>query len=860
MNKVFLKTAAAVLAVNTVFCAVYAKDSMFGERDEWLTAQDYIDDVYKYDLNSSAESGQNVYSDAVTDIIALGIMKTDDKGNFAENAVMTRSELALVINKIRYGDDSYLKSGHENYGNSDKVTLSDGIKSMVELLGYGVDALAYSKDGELFAAQKLGILKSVDVSNTERFLTKGDLALMIYNSFGVNIQTETIERDTKKYSVKKSDILNEYMDIVRTEGILSGIHGVNLFSNAAVREGTVEIDRALYYTGNNYSALFGKRVVSYAKKDNADADAYTIVFLRELTGKRASVEYSFDTGDNLTVNSGKLEFENSDGSADIYYYSDFKYAMFNGDIIEPAETESLLKSNQTGKIIISSSGKNTGFDTIVVKSYANYHVKYFNAEDKRITPDYGLAYIELPEKTVINTTDETGRKLNFSDISQKCVISMFKNSSGSYCDIIVSNAKVNGTVISSENDKITLDNGITYPIDNIYKNAPDKAEIKLNSTGTFYITANGRVAGFSSGGEAVWAILYAVGTKSELDRFDGKYSVKLFDSTGAWQEYSFAKKLTVDGEAPVSSENAAALITPYINDLIRFKINGKNEVTFIDTAKDNAAENTDKDRVSHDSSWDLKYTSNWSKGFSWKYNGKQVPYHIMSQTVVFSVPTDIKKERLYAVKSNSMFTEGSTYNIKFYSPDDMLCCAAAVVTLRSAAASGNDSFQGSTLLGIEKVLRGVNEDGESVYTIEGWEWRNSPKKVSVALPANFLDENEEPRIGCVYRFQRDGTGAGYEKLDMLVDSGNIPDGINVNAGGTHERMTGTIESFNSSMIKIRLSDGSQSSWQTNLNGSYMIYNKATQKFYQATYADLYVGEKIYLYGAVENAGGMLVCR
>ena len=190
----------------------------------------------------------------------------------------------------------------------------------------------------------------------------------------------------------------------------------------------------------------------------------------------------------------------------------------------------------------------------------------------------------------------------------------------------------------------------------------------------------------------------------------------------------------------------------------------------------------------------------------------------------------------------------------------MLCCAAAVVTLRSAAASGNDSFQGSTLLGIEKVLRGVNEDGESVYTIEGWEWRNSPKKVSVALPANFLDENEEPRIGCVYRFQRDGTGAGYEKLDMLVDSGNIPDGINVNAGGTHERMTGTIESFNSSMIKIRLSDGSQSSWQTNLNGSYMIYNKATQKFYQATYADLYVGEKIYLYGAVENAGGMLVCR
>ena len=104
MKKVFFKTIAAVLAANMFFAAVYAKDSMFGDRDEWHVAQPNIDDIYKYDLNNGTGDVQSQYSNIVADITALGIMSLDTNGNFNENEAVTEKELAVIINKIRYGN------------------------------------------------------------------------------------------------------------------------------------------------------------------------------------------------------------------------------------------------------------------------------------------------------------------------------------------------------------------------------------------------------------------------------------------------------------------------------------------------------------------------------------------------------------------------------------------------------------------------------------------------------------------------------------------------------------------------------------------------------------------------------------
>lgn len=864
------------MAASMFFSVAYAKDSMFGERDEWHVAQENIDDIFKYDLAEASEDGQVGYDSIVNDITALGIMSLDENGLFNEGEIVTKKELAIVINKIRYRGESYIEDTQNKYGSDEKVTLKNALASMVEVLGYGIDTQSYTSNGELYVAIRLGLLRDVDYSNVNRYLTRGDLATIVYNSFDVNIQKEENLNGMKTYSIKKnSSVLSEYMDIVKVEGVLNGINGLNLYAYRNVREGTVEIDGAVYNTDDDCTLLFGKRVVVYAKKN--DDNKLDIVYLREKTGSKASVTYEFDAKNNAEITVDSIKIDTADGEKVTIDFSDLKYCMYNGSIVSKNEIGNKIKNAGYGTIVLSASDMT--YDTIIVKSYDTYFVQYINPEDQIITPYYDVNFgtvaspnylLEIPEDAVINVVDTDGKKLTLSSIKQKSVIDIYQSADGKYAEIVVSTKKYTGSIKTIENNEyVTFDSGETYVIDKLFATLTNAPKLDYDSTGTFYISSKGRICGYESGDAAEWGYVRLIGKTDDLDT---NYILRLFDSSGTWQQYFIADKITLDGIKSVAVTNAVentlrAFIddTDISNNIIRFKLNNDGEVNFIDTIIDNPAESEDDERVIHHSSWDDQYTSNWTEGFSWKTSGGgQVPYHITNDSVIFSIPEDRTKEKKYSVNLKTVFVQDEKYRLKFYSADEWLICGAAIIdegggTSASGSVS-NESYLGSTLFGVESVKKVLDSEGDVAYAVVGWEWKAKPTKKTVYLPEDFLDNNDLPVVGGVYRIIYSGDGTTYTKMDLLMKDGIIPDIDPVNAGNTHERMTGTIVAFSSGMIKIKLPNGDESSWQTNINGSYMIYDRETKKFTAATYQDLYVGEKIYIYGAVENAGGMLVCR
>lgn len=856
-----------ILIFSILSVSAYAKDTMFGPREDWLVAEDYIDDVFLYDYENNGgpnnpSGGGEELSNYVKDIILLGVMGYEENGLFESEKEVTEKQLAEIIIKLRYNGDSALTDYQQKYGSNKKATVKTALTLMVDALGYSDEIKNYGEDGYFAVASNLKLLRNIKYTAVSDNITKEQLATLIYNSLDVDLKYEVMDDYgyTSHQVAKGKSFLTETFKMTKVDGFFNGKEGINIYSNEKIKEGFIQIDRFNYRCSDKkLLSLFGKNVEGYAKYDDL-TDKYDVVLLRENTKNSVSKTYNLKDG---YINGADLTFDNEDGSEDRYTISDIEYAMYNGDYLPKNDVRNYF-DGRNATVTFSSSDGGDLYNVAIIKEFTTYPVKGTNAIDKRIIFDYNLQY---DSKTYLQvdssgTTDFYDSDLNpvlLSDIANESVISFYQNSSKTYTEIIVSNEVVVGTVDGVSGSEYLLSDGNEYEVSPTYiqaVNSKQATALEYGLDGKFYISYDGRIADcqVGNGNSLEFGFLKKCGFTSRgsvLD--DKKYGLKIFSSNGKWLTVELADKVKLDGKSRVEKEDVVNIIAANSVEgtLIRYGVNDEGKVNVLDTIIETSNEDTDTKRIVK--KWTLSgVEANWSQGMSWS----GCPGKITGSTIIFNIPNDLSKENLYTISTTSIFVQDSKYNVDFYSPDNFLRCAAAIVNEYDSSASL--TYQGSHFMGVESVKQVYDkENDETTYKVTGWIWGRAHTKGEWKLVDNFKDYNAEmPKPGCVYRYIL--SGSEVKNLDLLVEDGNIPPDFAINTGASYERMTGTVTDIVNGYIKINV--GGTEWVHLTTTGTYMSYSKSSKKFSKIEYSDIYVGERIYIYGAVENAGGMLVVR
>ncbi len=861
------------LLVSGVSAAELKFGNPFGEPEEWTVSQEYIDDVFKYDMRSLSGAEEVIsgsygkYDSEIRDILMLGIMQTDENGAFNSEGTVSERELAQILD-VMFFNGSF-DGMYTGTSDKEKVKISTAAEAFVDSLGYELEA---RHTGYMALAAKKGLTKGLSIEADGEYITREQMAKLAHNALTIPISVAVYSGNSTEYYVDKSrTVLNEVLEAVEVKGFLNGVYGINLLSGVKAFENEVLIDEVRYIYKTDCSELLGKRVTGYARIDS-EGGVKELIGLRE-DSRYPSITYDI-TEDMEIIESGRMEFKDSEGKTDTYSVASIRYLNYNGDNISTGELVTKINNVKAGTVTFAQTEGNGVYNAAVIKDYSTYLVSGISIRDTKIYPSYGLKYqnnktaVEFAEGATVNIYNAEGKRTAFEEIKAKDVVSVYSNSDGSYGEIIVSGKKLTGKIETQSNS-----GGATvYKIGNEFVKASEEYGLAVSNTannlsvltigleGTFYISFDGRIAGFArSSGGTYMGYMKAYGSVG--GSIDEKYAIKVFTQDGLWKVYNIANKLTLDGVKGKSASDVPEHIEKKTNDempagahpIIRYKLNSNDEIVFLDTLYTSEAEADDKDRMRFEAK--ITEAPKSGGGFSWV----NAPYHCVNSTKILAIPKDMSEERKYEFVNTGYITGGGEIVISFYNADDFMCAAFAV--LDSPEENPGKRYKENYLMIVDRVITNYDFDDEEEpikYSIEGRRWSSKVESLEWELSKTFFDSdtNEMPVEGGVYKIIESGS----EMRSMLRVGGNgvVQPDVWGAKGDAREEVSGEVTLVGDTMINIKVRDV-VSSIRIG-NAAFMMYDSETGKTEEIDKSEVLPGDRIHVYGSVGTAGAIFISR
>jgi len=290
---------------------------------------------------------------------------------------------------------------------------------------------------------------------------------------------------------------------------------------------------------------------------------------------------------------------------------------------------------------------------------------------------------------------------------------------------------------------------------------------------------------------------------------DSKYCYKILTQYGDVEVYEASDKIYFDSETVKTtsssvyqqlSENGSG-VQP---EVIRYKTNKNNEITYIDTPSVNPGGDNELNEF-YSSSTELIYRN------STAMFGTKIP--VSGSTIAFCVPvnsSDANDDEYRAYKATKYFDDDKYYAIKAYKAEKKSHFADVVVYHNDGAPSTNYA---SPMMIVDNVSLVTDEDGEAVNKISGY--LNSgvreiiTKTEDVALVKDKTGKRRMLVTGDVVRYVTDDDGKVI-LIDLLYDAvrdemvGNNPSHSSSNAQG--RIILGKVYSHDRGNIYVTTSD------------------------------------------------------
>lgn len=852
-----------LLVFSMLIQVAYAENekSYLLEKDYLDDISDIMDSIYQYDVGEFKDSQKSdtvdttieKYQKQIDVICALGFMEKNDNGEFNGTDKLLYSDFSKAMSVMYYGDNVF-----KDYSNEDTVTFKAAAETILSALGYDVCIPMYqSKDewAEHFIGE-LGLLKDLTY-NPEKEILRNEFAVLLYNSLDAEMM---VSESLGEYDVKPdSNILEEKLDILRFEGLLNGVEGLNIYSSK-VLEGTLQIDREKIYYGDLSvpRSLFGKRVDAYIKYDE-NLDRYKLLYISE-SDTAEYIEVSLR--DVLGIENGKLEYLAGDSVKKAKIEENCKI-LYNGTAQNDYEFINDLAEGE-GVLILSKSVKNGGFDVLIVKKYSDYVLLSANSEKRSMSFKYnakfnGSTNIEISEDAVMYIEADGILAEDLSDASMNSVVSMYMNEAKTYAEIMISNASVQGKITGvPEKNEVTISDK-EYRVSENYlecvKTGSDAEELRVGTEGVYYLTYDNRIAGCKLSS----AISYAYLRKIIKDDETESIILEMFTEENEWVKTNLKEDVSVDGKK-YSAENAYTYLNSgeLVGTLISYKKKG-DYITEVNTIKGEVSLD-----YSHETTLDWKLAAHipQSKGASWF-----IDYKIRDNTTVFKIPKDLNdKEEFMAFKGNTNLYTGETFLFEFYNCNSFYVPEVLMCRETSQSESQDKPSGVGVPLYITSISQTLDAEDEMVYQLNGYRAKNmGGGRYSFSEGSIFIEEKYFEKFGIakdrLYNFVvEDEYVVNAEEWFNPAENADTWKQEGDGSAAYPYIAIGTIGVFDveERMIRIDMLTDRQRNYSFVLPGTVALIEDG--EFSIVDISEFKVGDRIFTYAVRENATLTMIVR
>lgn len=709
----------------------------------------------------------------------------DDVGadHWAVSSVATACEMGIVngIDEKHFAPDT-------------PVLYEEAVKMLVTALGYEVWATKKGgyPTGYIAVAQSVDLLDDVK-GTVGLILRRHAAAQLIYNALETEIVVETGINTNGEIDAATQEgvtLLSEKMKIYKGEGIVSADEITTLSSAGGLSEGQVKIGNRIFSAGKTGAEKYLGYTVTYYADASENEDVQKLLYVR-INEKKNDVITVMSEDINLDATTiSCLSYTDEDGDSRKAEISLIADLLYNGVGTGGFRKEDLKPQN--GYVTLIDNNLDNKADVVLVYDFQTIVTETVSLDAFRAYDKFdNIKYVELDPKDedyrcVIY---EDGVEKQFTAIKKDSVllVATSKNASGDKkITVLISNNSFTGE-ITAIGDTTVFVNDLEYEVTSSVKSvlAP-----YLGKETIVYIDALGRLAGVEEDVQAGFVYGYLIAHAPEKG-ISGKYIFKMLTEESMVSLLYGAKKISVDGAASVKPAEAAAAIDNAKSangigngQLVRYKVNSKNEITAIDTVAsdkggDGDALSKDIDKYSVVSSM-RKYMNQIfgkriKKGTIEGDDENDVAdviyadFSVDENTLVFLIPEDayLGDDMQYSVSGMEYFNNSSYYDLmEAYDLTPLRC--ANVCLLQKPSLSQTQVPTSALLSVVEKIRVTTNPQGEETYSITFWQ---NAKKITLLTKNQSVLTNSDTgnlyKPGDLVRYVVNSENE-IEKIDALI--------------------------------------------------------------------------------------------
>ncbi len=652
-------------------------------------------------------------------------------------------------------DLGYLSAKEEDlYKPDDYISGVDAITMVMKTLGYG--RLSDAESDILGMASSIGLLKSVPQSTTP--VKVADVITLFHNALDKEVMNLTSSGDRVTME-KGPTFLEAYHDVILLKGVMNGNSITNYYTNKEPQKNTILIDSqefyisdSLYYL-NDYLGYYLE--IAYVEETN-EVLSFKVLRNEEIVISDEDIE-SFD-GTKL-----KYYTDNGSKSKSITIPKDAIF-VYNGAVVGEYREE--IFDIESGSVeIVAANGNDYG----MVKIY-DYDTFLLNGatEDKIFAFGTNREYdLEKYDNVIIR--GENGALKTVNDLKIFDVISAAESLDNKQIVLNVGMAPLTGKISNIDTgEKTCMVNGTEYQY---LASSGIESSMSLNN-GTFYIDFKGRIAHVSITNNDVWKYGYLI---KAVNDDSGMYVFKLLNANGDLELIEQEEAVTVDGEKITGKQidycflydEAGDIHDEFYPQLIRYRQRSDGVILKIDTIYQSSLENESSLSVNRNAYNSMRIYSR-ETGRLIECRDAESSGHIENamlfdeNTIIFAVPSVERAkdadEDDYLVYNKAYFDGRSSDRV--YGPvwafDTDFENGALVRALVMPSNQVNTELDVTAMFYVHKMGTTMNENGEEVGFVEGYDFPSSSYKTMISYEKENLFENLKP--GDVIRYGTDADG------------------------------------------------------------------------------------------------------
>ena len=696
--------------------------------------------VMAYDDLST--SSQNTAASLVT---ALGIMEADSSADFGSKTIVTRGQFALYVTRLlKYSvskasagakgsfddvdisteqgaavqllaDMGAVSKGAREFNPNVGINYNEAVRMLLSALGY--DIMAQNNGGYPSGYTRVASDNKLNdglggISTTA--LTKPEVAVILYNALFVY----PMEDVNREYKQAKKTILEKIYNVTELTGIVTGFEKTSItgeqFGDNVICIG----DETYDCTADDAQDYVGCHVKAYYAETNTGGTV--IVALTETQNKNTITK--LDTDDVDSVNGTRVEYYPDGGrSKKTLKITSNPAVIYNGRYTSDSLAD-VIDSVVDGDVKFIANDGTSAASVVVVNSYKHLLVERVDTRNYRLylrnssgsskdknDPTY------LPDSVTTDPDDIDlevyigDEKVDFDKIEAGDAVTMKESADGDDVVLQISRNVVSGKITSVSDDKMSIDSK-SYDVSPFV----DKA-YTIGTSGTFAITTDGKILGLVEVTDK--ANNYAYVLKSYAESGPNKAWIKIFTSKGEVIEDKCVKNVLING-AKRSYNEVEDIVKE--GDLITYTRNSNGEFTKLDRPYDASSRYVSVDKEGNLSLYvnDTDFVKDWNKSSVRYVDGIMGMTFITEDTTIFSMPRfDEGDESEYKILKASDL-ENRTYSDVTAFDIDRQGRAGAILIVEDVSDSVSMS---APLFFISKAVRAVNDDGEDIVRIKGFE-------------------------------------------------------------------------------------------------------------------------------------------